>query len=117
MQLVKVDHLKFALEARLQLFDHVSIACQDDEIYIYDYNYNVIASLSNIQRVVRMAPCKVSIHKEYVHALVPCSSRLLQSIEQFFGFAYDILSAILHKPLRLLYVDDHVQFKILKMPS
>ena len=37
MQLAEVSHLDFALEARLQLVDHVYLTCQNDEIiYIYD---------------------------------------------------------------------------------
>ena len=46
MQLGEVIHLEFTLEARLQLVDHVHTACQNDEVvYIYDYNHNVITSL------------------------------------------------------------------------
>jgi hypothetical protein len=46
IQLVEVTHLELALEARFQLIDHVHISCQNDEIlYIYDYNHNIMASL------------------------------------------------------------------------
>lgn len=45
MQFVEVTHLKFALYDRLQLIDHVNIACQNDEVvYIYD-NFNVLTNL------------------------------------------------------------------------
>jgi hypothetical protein len=32
MQFIKVTHLEFVLKARLQLIDHVHIACQNDEV-------------------------------------------------------------------------------------
>lgn len=46
IQLAEVIHLKFALEARLQLVGHIYIDCQNDKVvYIYDYNYNVVEIL------------------------------------------------------------------------
>ena len=46
MQFAEVAHLEFALEARLQLIDHVHIVCHHDKVvHMYNYNYNVVASL------------------------------------------------------------------------
>ena len=44
MQLTDIIHLEFVLEARLQFVNQ--IVCQNDEvIYIYDNNHNVMANL------------------------------------------------------------------------
>ena len=84
MQYAEVTHLEVTFKASLLLIDHVHVACQNDEvIYVYDYNYNVVASLQTVQRVIRMTLRKAFVHKEYVNAFVPCLSRFLQSIEQF----------------------------------
>lgn len=59
-----------------------------------------------------MAPRKAFIHKKYVNAFVSGSFILLQSVDQFFKFAYEILSALLYKFLRLFNVDFHIKFII-----
>lgn len=46
MQFVEFSHLQFIIEVIFQLVDYVHIFCGNDEIaYIYDYKYNVMASL------------------------------------------------------------------------
>ena len=59
-----------------------------------------------------MAPRKIFVHKEYVNALVPRSSGLFQSQERFPQLAYEVFSAFLNEPLRVLNVDLHVQFAV-----
>ena len=50
MLLADITHPKFVFEARFPLIDHVQIVCSNDEVVnIYDYNYNVVAGLLNIQ--------------------------------------------------------------------
>ena len=50
MQLAKVTHLELVLEARLQPVNHVHYICQiNGVVYIYDYRFNVVIGLQNVQ--------------------------------------------------------------------
>ena len=103
MQFAEVVYHEFTLEANLQLVDHVYVACQNDEVvYIYDHNHNVVATLENIQRVICMAPGKAFVHnkiRECIHTIFNRIASIHREIS-----IQDAL-ALLHKPIQLLHID------------